>query len=254
MNIWISLRAEILKTKRTASWYFTILSAIAISTLFVITVAGGEFTAVNKVDPWTAIFMEEFKGLNLLILPFYVILMGALLPQIEYRNHTWKQVFVSPQKNMQIYTSKFILYQIFIVLFILVFLINAWICTLISNCIWPSMHLHEHAMDWEFILGYGARTYLSVFALSVLQFIIGMSQRHFITSIAIGLILWVTGTLLVFELHASFAQVFPYSFPVMVMFPKYAALFPKIEWVSFGVGSACLVGGLGLMPKIKRLS
>ena len=69
MNLAIAFRSEILKTKRTASWYSVTIVAIAVSALFVLTVSANDPS--HKANPWTAIYTEEFKSLNLLVLPMF---------------------------------------------------------------------------------------------------------------------------------------------------------------------------------------
>ena len=57
MKLLIVLRAEMLKTKRTASFYFTIVIAAFIPAIFLLNVltGGSDLAAVSK-DPLNAIF------------------------------------------------------------------------------------------------------------------------------------------------------------------------------------------------------
>jgi lantibiotic transport system permease protein len=243
MNLLISLRAELLKTKRTAVWYLTILSAISIPLIFVIDVNGDGVSPENKNNPLLAIFIEGLKGVNLLILPMFVILVCTLLLQLEYRNNTWKQVLTSPQKMAQVYLAKFACVQLFILLFMAVFITASFFGSLAIDAIDPTLKLFTHAVDWKVIAGYFTRTYVCILAFSAVQFIIALQFKNFIAPIAIGFILWVTGILLVFQIHASFANLFPYSYSTMVMFPMFEKQWTVIQWGSAGYGTAFLIGG-----------
>jgi hypothetical protein len=68
-------------------------------------------------------------------------------------------------------------------------------------------------------------------------------MKNFIAPVATGFILWLVGNLLLFEMHSPLANVFPYSFSAMVVFPRYNALFPTIELTSIGLSLLCLTGG-----------
>lgn len=89
MNLLTSFRSEILKTKGTASWYLTVIAAAIFPLLLLLDVCIDGVSRETLKDPLNIFFTEGFKGLNLLILPIYVILICTLLPQIEYRNNAW---------------------------------------------------------------------------------------------------------------------------------------------------------------------
>jgi len=65
-------------------------------------------------------------------------------------------------------------------------------------------------------------------------------MKNFIAPIAAGFILWMIGNLLLFEMHSSLVNIFPYSFSAMAVFPKYDASFPMIELTSVGLSVLCL--------------
>ena len=97
MKFLTALRSEILKTKRTASFYFTLAGAAPIPAIFLLNVltGGGDLNAIRK-DPLNGIFELGLERNGVMFLPLFVILVCTLLPQIEYRNNTWKQVFAAP--------------------------------------------------------------------------------------------------------------------------------------------------------------
>ena len=117
MNILISLRSEILKTKRTAAVYLAILAAILFPVLLLLDVAFDGVNPETRLDPFNIFITESFKAINLVVLPMFIILVSTLLPQVEYRNNTWKQVFTSPQSMHRIFFARYLNLQLFILLF-----------------------------------------------------------------------------------------------------------------------------------------
>src|SRR5215203_7500463 len=117
MNLLISLRSEILKTKRTAAFYFTLVGAAVIPFTFLLNLLMDGIEDTRK-DPLNSILKLHSEMNGLVIFPMFVILVCTLLPQIEYRNNTWKQLLSSPQTKWNIFLAKFINVQFFIFLFL----------------------------------------------------------------------------------------------------------------------------------------
>src|SRR5687768_11596521 len=97
MKLLTALRSEMLKTKKTTSIYFTLVVATIIPAILLLNVltGGGDLKALE--DPLNDLFKMGVERNGLMFFPLFVILVCTLLPQIEYRNNTWKQVFASPQ-------------------------------------------------------------------------------------------------------------------------------------------------------------
>ena len=120
MKLITALRSEMLKTKRTASFYFTLFGAAPVPLIFLLNVltGGGDLDAVRQ-DPLNAIFELGMERNGLVFFPVFVILVCTLLPQIEHRNNTWKQVFASPQTKGNVFLAKFLNINGLIALFLI---------------------------------------------------------------------------------------------------------------------------------------
>src|SRR5688500_17806722 len=103
MNLGISLRSELLKT-RAASFYLTLVAAAAGPVVYLLNIIfdEGEIDPSQK-DPLNAIFkiLSDMNGTALF--PLFIILICTMLPQMEYRNNTWKQLFASPQTKGNVF-------------------------------------------------------------------------------------------------------------------------------------------------------
>lgn len=123
MSLLISLRSEILKTKRTTSVYLCVLVAAIVPFILLMEQLeqDGITEAEGAANIWTHHFDQGFMAINFLVLPMFIIVLATLLPQIEFRNNTWKQVLASPQSIFSVFMSKFILFQVTILLCLLGF-------------------------------------------------------------------------------------------------------------------------------------
>ena len=117
MNMLISLRSELLKSKRSAAAYFCFIAAAIIPLLLTFDTATPQAIKALSADPWNLHFKAGIEFMGNLILPIFIILICTFLPQIEYRNSTWKQLLTSPQSFAHIFFSKFLMVHLLILVF-----------------------------------------------------------------------------------------------------------------------------------------
>jgi hypothetical protein len=242
MNLLISLRSEILKTKRTAAFYFTLVGAAVIPFTFLLNVLMDGIEDTRK-DPLNSIFKLGAEMNGLVIFPMFVILICTLLPQIEYRNNTWKQVLTSPQSKANVFIAKFLNIHLLIVVFLVANLLFMSLTVVAAHFIDPTLNLLSHPLNGARIVVNTLNAYVTILGVCAIQFWIGLRFKNFIVPIAIGLALWLTGTLMVFEYKSSFANYFPYSFHVFSVYPKVKSGLNQVAWASAGYAALALIVG-----------
>jgi len=183
-------------------------------------------------DPWNQFYAQARVPLSIVFLPLFILLLCTLLPQIEYRNNTWKQVLTSPQPLGYIFFAKFLIVQLLILVFLLAYALLMGISGFVVNALYPAFEFQQYSLDGQKLLIILGQTYISVLALSALLFWLGMRFKSFIIPIASGIILWFATTLLLFEFHWNYITNFPFAFPLLLPFPSYASL------VTFILGSS----------------
>lgn len=247
MNLVISLRSELLKTRRTAAFYFTFIGAAVIPFMFLlnaITDGLPEEDSSNK-DPLNAIFKMSAEMNAVAIFPLFVVLLCTLLPQIEHRNNTWKQVLTSPKTKVDIFIAKFVNIHLLMILFLVSSHLFMWLAGLVIHFLLPRLNLLQQPLDYAGVLQYTANSYLLLFALSAIQFWLGLRFKNFLVPTAIGLVLWVVGTVMVFEYHSNAAYYFPYSFQLFNFAPDLKPALSQAVGTSLGyAGFFLLIGFL----------
>src|SRR5215203_5451624 len=231
MNLLISLRSEILKTKRTAAFYFTLVGAAVIPFTFLLNLLMDGIEDTRK-DPLNSILKLHSEMNGLVIFPMFVILVCTLLPQIEYKNNTWKQVLTSPQTKANVFMAKLVNIQLLILLFLVATHVFMFVTLAAAHFIDPSLDLLNQPLDGYVVLSKAVNAYITVLAVCAIQFWIGLRFKNFIVPIAIGLGLWLTGTLMALEYHSSMANYFPYSFQIFPIFPNYKSALNQVAWTS----------------------
>ncbi|RYG40689.1 MAG: hypothetical protein EOO01_26785 [Chitinophagaceae bacterium] len=256
MSLLVSLRSEVLKSKRTAALYFTLIGAAVIPFILLFSIVGHGLPNEERAskDPINALFKLSSEMTGLAIFPLFIVLICTLLPQIEFKNATWKQVFTSPQKKEDVFVAKFLNIHLLMVLFLVASHLLIWVVVIVAHFVLPQFHILNHSFDAGKILEDNAHAYLSVLGICAIQFWIGLRSRNFIVPVAIGIVLWLIGTVLVFEYNVPATLYIPYSFPAI----RYSSLFsprlPMVEWLSLGYSILFLLIGFQDFRRRRKLN
>jgi lantibiotic transport system permease protein len=251
MTLITSFRSEILKTKRTASFYLTLIAAAFGPFLTLLDIVIGEgVSAADRPVILNKLFIDKFEMTGLISMPFFIILICTLLQHIEYKNNAWKQVLTSPQTRANIFISKFMNVQLLIAVFFVANFLFMFVSAAILHVKDPSLHLFSQRPDWSGILEIRATAYMVLLAMCTIQFWLGLRFRNFIIPIAIGICGWFLGTLLVIPMKSPVSAYFPYSFHVYTNLP---ALKPQLNSICYkSLGYAVLFFTIGLLDFRRR--
>ncbi|TCJ12109.1 hypothetical protein EPD60_16280 [Flaviaesturariibacter flavus] len=242
MKLLTAFRAELLKTRRTASVYLALIGALIIPAILLLNLLtdGSDINAIRK-DSLNAIFELCAERSHIVFLPVFVILVCTLLPQIEYRNNTWKQVLVAPQSKRNVFLAKFGNINLLLLLFLLAGLVFTSLAVVVTHFRYPGLDLFHQPFDMKRLLLRTANSYVLMLAVCTLQFWLGLRFRNFVVPTAIGFVLWVTGMMMAIEFRSDLVYYFPYSFQV---FPFAAQLQPRltqVAWTSTGYAALFLL-------------
>jgi lantibiotic transport system permease protein len=196
MSLFVSLRSEILKIRRTPSFWLTLAGALLIPLIFFLVYVFDNEASVKKMmfAPWAIHFAMGWQILSLFLFPMYIILICALLPQIEFKNNAWKQVFASPQSFGNIYFAKLITVHMMILFCYLMFIFFMIISAMGADLIHPEYRFIEQHIDWKGLMRLNGKMYLSILGLSSIQFWLSLRFKNFIAPVGIGLFILVAGT------------------------------------------------------------
>jgi lantibiotic transport system permease protein len=236
MSFAISLRAEVLKTKRSAAFWLSVLGALFIPVIFFLMYVfkPDVFTVQLKDKPWQIHFQHGWETLTIFMLPMFVILICSLIPQIEFKNNTWKQVFASPQSIGNIFFSKYLTIQLMILLCFILFNVFMILSAVFVNLINENYTFLSQPVDWAALLRLSFKTYISMMGISAIQYWISLRIKNFIAPIGIGLAFLITSVIIMRWEHI--AKV-PYAHPALTFFEihkKSKHLLSNHEWNSMG--------------------
>jgi lantibiotic transport system permease protein len=233
--MYLPLRSELIKIKRTSSIYLLIITAV-IFPFFLLVDMNEEIEKLKfKGNIWDTVFSMGGMPLNFVGLPLFVIFICTLIPQLEYRNHTWKQVFASPVPPFNTLLVKFLLVQLLIITFILAYNIIMGTVPLWLQLLNPSFNAFASELNWGTWFKGTAMTYLNILGMSAVQFWLGMRFRNFLVPIAIGIFLLLLAPMFIFAFKWQFAYLHPHTLPIyagMLVEKNNYSEFPGIKQLS----------------------
>jgi len=244
MNLLLSFRSEILKTKRTASFYLTIISAAfgPLMTLLDVLLDEGIPQGERHLF-FNKLFLAKYQMTGLLALPIFMILVCTLLPQIEYRNHTWKQVLSSPVTKAQVFISKFLSIQLLVVVFLVFNLLFMFLTAAVIHLKNPSLHLLSQPLDVPGILLSRINSYVVLLGLCAIQYWLGLRFKSFIGPVGLGVALYFAGTVMVMNLQPGHVVYLPYTLFLYNGLPEHAPYVSGLNLYSLGYAAVFLAAG-----------
>lgn len=220
MNLLISTQTEILKTKRSASFWLTIIAALFLPTLFCIGYSVESESIIRQMkesrNAWNFHFGNAWQVANAFLFPMFIILICSLIPQIEYKNNTWKQVYASPQPLANVYFSKFISIHVMIFFFFVLFNLFLISFAIIINLINTKFPLLDQSIDWAMLGRLCLKTYVAILGISAIQYWLSFRIKNFIAPVGIGLALIITSIILS-QFDWKHIYKFPFAHPVLTL-------------------------------------
>ncbi|HMR91617.1 MAG TPA: ABC transporter permease [Chitinophagaceae bacterium] len=216
MSLLISTKAEIIKTKRSASFWLSLVGAAVIPVIFflVYTIKPEKNYARLEAMPWEMHFLSGFQAYLTFLLPMFVILICSLIPQIEFKNNTWKQVFASPQSVGNIFLSKYIAIVLMVLFLFLMFNLFMVLAGIIPNLFYSKFTFLDNAIRWMELLKLNIKSFVSLLGIIAFQYWLSLRFKNFIVPIGIGLGLLVM-SMIVFQFHWEHIAKVPYAHPML---------------------------------------
>ena len=212
MSYAISLRTEIIKTRRSAALWICILGSGFIPAIFTLmyTLNPKEFAPKLKATPWEEHFAMGWQVFSAFLLPVFVILVCSMIVQIEYKNNTWKQVFSSPQSIGNIFLSKYSTILLMVLFLFVMFNFFMFGAAVLSNLIHKEYTFFSKGMDVNDLLKTNLKFFISLLAIISIQYWLSLRIKNFIVPIGIGLALLIAA--IIIQQWEHIYKV-PYAFP-----------------------------------------
>jgi hypothetical protein len=219
-------RTELIKTKNSFAFWLVILGALFIPAFFVSNIAYHwddyvHYLVMDNPNPWNEYSRKLFNGVHFTFLPLLMVLITALVINIEHKSNTWKQVFVLPVSKTKIFISKYLvlltlmllLYCLLIIFYLLGgYMLGTWK---------PEFGFVNQSPSYSYgnihtnIIAYISKSFIAVLAIVAIHFWLSFRLKNLFSTIGIGL----GGVVLTVGMYISHWDSLiyvPYGLPVLM--------------------------------------
>lgn len=218
----INTRVELWKCRKTAAYWLTIIGGTFIPLVMLIMYLARPDVFVKELgaDTWNTHIRNAMQPAAAFLLPVYTILVTSLVVQIEFRNNTWKQVYASPRSFADIYFSKYVVVHLMITGCFLLFNMFLVLSGYIANIFRPGYSFFSSAVPWEMLFSITGRLYVSILAMTAIQYWISLRLRNYIAPVGIGLALLIVGLMI---MQWDKIIYYPYAYTAVTFFKDNAS-------------------------------
>ncbi|MFA8341969.1 MAG: ABC transporter permease [Rhodothermaceae bacterium] len=211
---------ELKKSKKSSAFWLSFLGTVSIAGIFFIMRVWKyeHFVPKEGVNPWDKFIFENFWSVGNFFLPFYVILLTALIVQLEHRTNMWKHLKVLPFHFSAIFYSKLMLIVTYIVgthIFYTALMIGAGY---LSGIIHPELKYMEFSPDFNAVITNMGLLIVSSFGMLAVQYWASMRTKSFVVPIGIGMVANIACMILVSRWEDIIY--FPYAYASLTSFAE----------------------------------
>lgn len=241
---------EFSKLRATPAFWISVIGPFFLSALvFTIFFFAGESLVRQGMNPYDYFLSLGWNNSAFFLLPLYVILINALVVNVEHNNQGWKLLLTAPVSRLSIYLAKWISIVLFIfltyVLFVLLLLGFAFLLALLK----PEIGFSGYSPDLQRLFWWFFKMFVASLAMSTLQYQLSLWMKNVITPIGIGL-LGVIGGLILIE-NWKHVEYYPWAFTSQSFLSMSQGQNQLVlhEYLSLAYMAVILVGGWLLWRK-----
>ncbi|RKR80521.1 hypothetical protein BDD43_0642 [Mucilaginibacter gracilis] len=213
--------AEVIKVKNTFAIFLLVLLALAIP-LFVSMeyLKNADKVIIHNSNPWSKGWKRTIIGIAIFAGPCVIIMLNALLMNIEHKTNSWKNLFTLPVSPGIIYLSKLCVSLLILTLFFLFSIFFFFICAAIIGVIIPNSGFFQYSPDIIAMFSIAFRTFISLATVFAIHFWLSFRLKNMFIGMAVGL-------MLMFFAMMTYPQMetvlfFPYNYGELTVFKYYS--------------------------------
>ncbi len=213
-SLFIALRAETLKLKRTLAFGLVFLAPAVILILQLAMYFDHAEYYLNQdgLNPWKNFNQTMLVYWSFMMLPLFVTLESALVNNLEHAHHNWKLLYTQPIPRSSIYTAKWMV-NVALIAFSMVILFGFMLLGgSIVHAVYPE-YPFEMGFPWLWTLKLLGMVFAASFLIISVHVWVSMRWSSFVVACATGITATVAA---VFAFGSDYAIYYPWTIPGMV--------------------------------------
>lgn len=225
-DILIAYRTELLKSKNSSALWLVTLGALFIPAFFVGTIVYQwkdyiHYLTVENPNPWLDYSRKLLNGVHFTYFPLLLILLIALLFNIEHKSNAWKHVFTLPISKAKLFIAKYLVLITLILLFYILLFIFYLAGGYLLGLWKPEFGFLNYSPAYAYeniqtnIVSYIVKSFISILSVVAIHFWLSFRIKNLFTVLGIGL----GGVVLTIGMYISHWEslvYMPYGAPILM--------------------------------------
>ena len=207
-----ALSAELLKTKRTLTFWLTLLAPVSVAFLMLVLFFQQGEQMGHRDNLWHSLIQNSLIIWTLLMLPLFVTLETGLLSALEHHNKAWKQLYALPVPRWAVYVAKQVIALGLIGLSMLVLAAMMVGVGLLFRVIKPALSFSA-PIPWATLAQSVALGYLASWLIISLHLWVSARWPSFVAAMGAGIVTTVAGVMVI---NSEWARWYPWTLPGLV--------------------------------------
>jgi len=227
-----------MKTRKTWAFWLSIFGGILIPAITFLVVKSQPHLIGNKMSnmPWYTFLKYNWQTVATFLLPLYVVLLTALVVQIEHRANAFKKMLTLPFSRASYYWAKLLVILYYLIFTHLIFIFSVTAFGLILGALEPETSLLDIPIPWAMMFTQITKSFLACLGIVGIQYLLSIRFRNFIKPIGFGFATTVAGTVML--LGWEYVNFWPWALPAKVspgiMQGASSEIFTQHELISMG--------------------
>jgi hypothetical protein len=160
---------------------------------------------------WISLWNDSWNSMAIFLLPLGVVLVVSLITQLEYKNNTWKQLHVAPQRLTTLFIAKLAIILVMMLQFFILFNVGMYLSGVLPALFIKAASYPKEPIPYFTFLKQNIKYFVDCLPIVALQYLLGLQFRNFLVSIAGGIALWI-GAIIVLINGWKYSYIVPYIY------------------------------------------
>lgn len=234
--LFIALRAELLKTKRSLAFVVALVAPVVVVVLQIAMYFDymDFYLGGAEDNPWPVFNQTMLTYWALLVMPLFITLQTTLIAQVEQRQNNWKLLYTQPIPRWMIYIAKYLLGGMLLLASALVLIALMFGAGQLLYLFFPGYSFNAPFPIFDALLDTLLVCSVSALLLSLHTWI-SLRFQNFVTPLGIGIGATVIG---LFVFGSDWVYWYPWTIPGAVAME---INFPNPLSIAFGVAGLLLI-------------
>lgn len=160
-------------------------------------------------DFWQKLWTQSWEAMATFFLPMVVILVTALVTQLEYKNNAWKQLHTTPQRFITIFAAKLVVIVAMLIQLLLLFNLGIYLTGIVPALIYSSVNYPAEPYPFGFFLREDVKFFIDCLPMIAFQYLLSLRFKNFLVPVGVGFFAWILG---IGFLSWKYSYIFPYAY------------------------------------------